>query len=175
MLQVYGFVLSCMLYRDGNTAIAAMETMNSTLLSSSPSFCHWLTSTLPDAAIATQFWLDHTQGRSSRKGQGGEGGGGEGVEGGEEGEDGEGEEGGEEGEGGEQAERGEERGKDIFLGEGHNLISEASSLGEVTVSYVANTCNELCICCRESMMITLTMTRSHIPWQPLQSVKCSFL
>lgn len=132
ILQVYGFVLSCILYRDGNTAIAAMETMNAILLSSSPLFSQWLVSPLPDTNMATQFWLEHAQGTR------GEGGGRE-EGGGEEGEEGEQREGGEEGEergeeqsdGGKVGEGAEEEKREIFLKEGH-FIAEASSLGEVT-------------------------------------------
>ena len=48
-------MLSCILYRDGNTAVAAMETMYTILVSSPPPFSHWLTSSDPDATMAIQF------------------------------------------------------------------------------------------------------------------------
>lgn len=56
-IQVYGFILSCMLYRDTNTAVAAMETMNAILNSSSIALTHWLMTSQPSATMATQYWL----------------------------------------------------------------------------------------------------------------------
>ena len=60
--QVYGFVLSCMLYRDGNTAVAATETMHTLLLSPPSSLSHWLTASHPHAAMATRYWLEPVSG-----------------------------------------------------------------------------------------------------------------
>ena len=54
--QVYGFILSCMLYRDGNTTVSAMEAMNTLLLGSSPALCRWLMTAHPSSKLATQFW-----------------------------------------------------------------------------------------------------------------------
>ena len=54
--QVYGFVLSCMLYRDGNTVVAAMEAMNSLLLCPPPAFSLWLMAPQVTPAVATDFW-----------------------------------------------------------------------------------------------------------------------
>ena len=74
--QVYGFVLSCMLYRDGNTAIAAMETMNSLLLSPSPGLSHWLMEAQPSSTVATQFWklAEDTVDKEGEEGERGVGG-----------------------------------------------------------------------------------------------------
>ena len=60
--QVYGFVLSCILYRDGNTAVAATETMHTLLLSPPSSLSHWLTASHPHAAMATRYWLEPVSG-----------------------------------------------------------------------------------------------------------------
>lgn len=54
--QAYGFVLSCMLYRDGNTSVAAMETLNAILLTTSHTFHHWLISDQQQSTVVTQFW-----------------------------------------------------------------------------------------------------------------------
>lgn len=67
--QVYGFVLSCMLYRDGNTSVAAMETMHTILLSPSPSFSRWLMSSYPHVAMATWFWQEPAQEGSMKEGR----------------------------------------------------------------------------------------------------------
>ena len=182
-------MLSCILYQDGNTAIAAMETMNSILLSSSPLFSLWLTSPLSDANMATQFWLEHAHLRRGEEGEGGRGEKGGGEEGG--GEEGErekgvgvewredGEEGEEEGE--EERERGkvgegavEERRDNIFIEKGHFIV-EASSLREVAFFCYCNVVFHSYVCCRELMMTIFTMTRSHLQKQPIQLVKYSFL
>ena len=75
-----------MLYRDANTALAAMEALNSLLLSPSPAFSHWLMATQPSACLATNCW--HITEAEGREGEGREG---EGREG--EGREGEGREG----------------------------------------------------------------------------------
>lgn len=116
-------MLSCILYRDGNTAVAAMETMYIILVSSRPPFSHWLTSSDPDATMATQFMQMSLQGggdveeegreeeREERREEGGE----------EEGEKGDGKR--EEGEEETRKEEGE-KGR-------HPVVSGASSLEEV--------------------------------------------
>ena len=45
-----------MLYRDVNTTVAAMETMNSLLCSASCALSHWLMTAHPSSVLATQFW-----------------------------------------------------------------------------------------------------------------------
>ena len=90
VMQVYGFVLSCMLYRHGNTVIAAMETMNALLTSPPHLLTRWLmTPQPPSAAMATQFWSCVSVGDGDKE-EGVVREGGEGGEGGERGEGGEG-------------------------------------------------------------------------------------
>ena len=69
--QVYGFVLSCMLYRDGNTAVAAMETMNSIIVSASSVFSDWLLSSpSPPPSLASQVWVRERGEGERREGEG---------------------------------------------------------------------------------------------------------
>ncbi|CAI7995434.1 Huntingtin [Geodia barretti] len=69
MKQVYGLVLSCMMYRDGNTTVAAMETMNSLLLASSPALSRWLMTAQPSHALASKFWMITNEGEVGGDGQ----------------------------------------------------------------------------------------------------------
>ena len=67
--QVYGLVLSCMMYRDGNTTVAAMETMNSLLLASSPALSRWLMTAQPSHVLASKFWMITNEGEVGGDGQ----------------------------------------------------------------------------------------------------------
>ena len=64
-----------MMYRDGNTTVAAMETMNSLLLASSPALTRWLMTAQPSHALASKFWkITNERGEGEVRGDGRDGG-----------------------------------------------------------------------------------------------------
>ncbi len=57
-LQAYAYVISCLVYRDPNTAIAAMETLHQLLVSATAELSIWLCSPLVTTRAAADFWSE---------------------------------------------------------------------------------------------------------------------
>ena len=49
--KAYSFTVSCLLYRDANTAISALEVLNQLLTSASAELAAWVSTAVPDAQV----------------------------------------------------------------------------------------------------------------------------
>ena len=54
--QLFAFILSCVLYRDQHTVVAALEALHTLLSAATTGLAQWLASSQPNAVMATAFW-----------------------------------------------------------------------------------------------------------------------
>ena len=51
-------MVSCLVYRDTNTAISALEALHQLLLSTTMELSAWLTTPVDSSQLVTDFWCD---------------------------------------------------------------------------------------------------------------------
>lgn len=56
--QAYCFLVSCLLYREPNTIISALESLHQLLLSATPTFIVWLTTSQSNAQVLHYQYLN---------------------------------------------------------------------------------------------------------------------